>query len=86
MASLIPAKLVPLPPITQALCLSCGACCSAVVEGELVACRHLDTRDGFRCRIYADRPQVCRDFACITGGRVSPVLAERVHAAIGAIA
>lgn len=81
--SLVPSSL---PRITQALCMACGACCSAEVDGELVACGHLDTSDGYRCRIYADRPQVCRDFTCITDGRVSPVLADRVRAAMGAAA
>ena len=28
--------------ITPALCQRCGACCSAVVDGELIACRHLE--------------------------------------------
>lgn len=72
-----------LPAITPSLCQRCGACCSADVDGELVTCQHLDTSNGFRCRIYAIRPQVCRDYSCIHDGRViSPALAERVHAAI----
>lgn len=69
--------------VSPALCQSCGACCSAFVDGELVACRHLDTSAGFRCRIYAARPQLCQDYSCIRGGRiVSAALADRVHAAL----
>lgn len=71
--------------ITSALCQRCGACCSAVVDGEVVACRHLDTSAGFRCGIYPTRPQVCREFSCIRDGRiVSSAVADRVQAAIGA--
>lgn len=69
--------------ITSSLCQRCGACCSALVDGELLACRHLDTKDGFHCRIYARRPQVCREYSCIRDGRiVSTAVAERVQAAI----
>lgn len=70
--------------ITPSLCQRCGACCSVVVDGELVACRHLDTSEGsFRCRIYSARPQVCRDFSCIRDGRIaSPAIADRVLAAM----
>ena len=69
--------------ITPALCQRCGACCSAVVDGELVACRHLDTAGGsFRCRIYATRPPVCRDFDCLRAGEPSPAIAERLNAAL----
>jgi Fe-S-cluster containining protein len=73
-----------LPPrITPALCQRCGACCSAVVDGELIACRHLDTAGGrFRCRIYTTRPPVCRDFDCLRIGEPSPAIAERVAAAL----
>lgn len=71
--------------ITSSLCQRCGACCSAVVGGELVACQHLDTSNGFRCRIYPVRPQVCREYSCVRDGRiVSAAVAERVQAAMGA--
>lgn len=71
------------PAISPSLCQRCGACCSAVVEGELVACQHLDTSAGFRCRIYPTRPQVCRDYSCIRDGQiVSVAVAERVRDAI----
>jgi hypothetical protein len=72
-----------LPAITPSLCQRCGACYSAVVEGELVSCQHLDTRNGFHCQIYATRPQVCRDYSCIRDGRIrSTALKLRVQAAI----
>lgn len=81
----MPESVRDLPPITSSLCQRCGACCSAVVDGELVACQHLDTSDGFRCRIYSDRPLVCRDYSCIRDGRiVSAAVAGRVQAAIAA--
>jgi len=81
----VPIALVGQPTITQALCRLCGACCSALVDGVLVACQHLDTSNGFRCRIYATRPQVCRDYTCIRDGRIaSAAVAERVQAAINA--
>lgn len=71
--------------ITESLCQRCGACCSAVVDGEFVSCRHLDSTDGYRCRIYATRPQVCREYSCIREGRiVSPTVSLRVQAAIAA--
>lgn len=71
--------------ITSAMCQRCGACCSAVVDGELVACRHLDTSAGYRCRIYPVRPQVCREYSCVRDGRiVSAAVADRVQAAISA--
>lgn len=74
------------PAITQAVCQRCGACCSVVVDGELVACRHLDTANGFRCRIYETRPQLCRDYSCVRDGEVvSAALAPRVAAAIASI-
>ncbi|HEY4530114.1 MAG TPA: hypothetical protein VIG97_07275 [Luteimonas sp.] len=68
--------------VTPALCMRCGACCSAVVDGEAVACKHL-TADagGFRCAIYATRPAVCRDYTCVRGGQLSPAVADRVLAA-----
>jgi Fe-S-cluster containining protein len=74
----------PVPPrITPALCQRCGACCSAVVDGELLACRHLDATDGrYRCRIYSTRPPVCRDFDCLRTGEPSPAIADRVAAAL----
>lgn len=72
-----------LPAITPSLCQRCGACCSADVDGELVTCQHLDTSNGFRCRIYTTRPQVCRDYTCIRDGRIRSTAVEaRVHAAV----
>lgn len=71
------------PGITPGLCQRCGACCSAVVDGELVACRYLDASGGsYRCRIYAVRPPVCRDFDCLRTGQPSPVISARVKAAM----
>lgn len=71
--------------ITPDLCQRCGACCSAVVDGELVACRHLEaSAGGYRCAIYASRPLVCRDFDCMRDGAPSPAIAARVAAAMGA--
>lgn len=71
--------------ITSSLCQRCGACCSAVVDGELVACQHLDTSKGFRCRIYPVRPQLCREYSCVRDGRIaSAAVADRVQAAISA--
>ncbi|WP_202842010.1 hypothetical protein [Luteimonas saliphila] len=70
--------------ITQELCQRCGACCSAVVDGELVSCRHLETEgDRYRCGIYATRPLICRDFDCMRDGEPSPAIAARVAAAMG---
>lgn len=71
--------------ITPELCMSCGACCSAWVDGELIACRHLDTSAGYRCRIYATRPKICRDYTCVRDGRISnPAIAKRVNIALAA--
>ncbi|MDH5832135.1 hypothetical protein QFW80_16580 [Luteimonas sp. M1R5S18] len=65
--------------LSSSVCQRCGACCSAVVDGELVACRHLDTSGGhYSCRIYATRPPVCRDFDCLRTGQPSPAIAARV--------
>lgn len=73
-----------LPEITPTTCQRCGACCSAVIDGELVACRHLDVSAGnFRCTIYATRPQVCRDYSCVRDGRLSDAVAGRVLVALG---
>jgi len=70
--------------ISPELCQRCGACCSAVVDGKLVACRHLVAEAGqYRCRIYATRPWVCRDFDCMRAGQPSPAIAARVAAAMG---
>lgn len=69
--------------ITPELCQRCGACCSAVVDGVLVACRNLEAQGGrYRCRIYATRPLVCRDFDCMRDGEPSPAIAARVRTAI----
>lgn len=72
--------------ITPALCQRCGACCSALVDGELIACRHLEVAQGLRrCRIYATRPRVCRDYDCMRTGQPDPAVADRVTAALQAI-
>lgn len=69
--------------ITPELCQRCGACCSAMVDGELVACRHLQTvASGFRCAIYTMRPRVCRDYSCVRDGRLGDAVARRVMAAV----
>lgn len=68
--------------VTPALCQRCGACCSAVVDGELIACSHLVAGDGaFRCAIYGERPSVCRDYTCVRGDTLSPAVAARAQAA-----
>lgn len=69
--------------ITPELCQRCAACCSAVVDGELVACRNLIAAGGrYRCAIYDTRPLVCREFDCMRSGAPSPAIAARVHAAM----
>lgn len=64
-------------------CTRCGACCVAPDISTLgkpagVPCRHL-TAD-HTCAIYAQRPQVCRDYqadeTCVAVE--APTLAERV--------
>lgn len=66
-------------------CSGCGACCAAPDIAALgkplgVSCVHLDGE--CRCRVYASRPAVCRDYApdwvC---GEVAPLpgLPERVR-------
>jgi Fe-S-cluster containining protein len=71
--------------ITPELCQRCAACCSAVVDGALVACRHLVAEaDRYHCAIYATRPLVCRDFDCMRDGEPSPAIADRVRAAMEA--
>lgn len=69
--------------IDQSTCQRCAACCHAVVDGEVVACRHLIVGERFACAIYATRPQVCRDYSCVRDGRISEAVAERVMAAVG---
>ena len=70
--------------VTPALCQSCAACCSLVIDGELIACRHLRVANGrYACAIYATRPAVCRDYNC-TRVADNPVVADRVRAAMGA--
>lgn len=71
------------PSISPAVCQSCGACCSLMIDGELVACRHLRTNDGkFACSIYDTRPMVCRDYSCVRDGSLSDVVADRALAAM----
>ena len=66
------------------LCQSCAACCSLVVDGELIACRHLRATDGrYACAICATRPAVCRDYDC-TREADNPIVADRVRAAMEA--
>jgi uncharacterized protein len=64
-------------------CFGCGACCVAPDIAALgkaigVPCPHLQSDN--RCAIYADRPQVCRDYAaddlCLAID--APTLDERV--------
>ena len=72
--------------ITPTLCQRCGACCSALVDGELVACRHLrTTSSSYACAIYTTRPPVCRDYDCMRAGQPDPAVADRVAAALQAI-
>jgi Fe-S-cluster containining protein len=50
---------------SPAICQRCGACCSILIDGELIACRHLQVEGGkFACAIYDVRPAVCRDYDC----------------------
>lgn len=71
--------------VRTAVCQRCGACCSLVIGGELVACRHLIAGAGtYRCAIYATRPQVCRDYDC-TREDINPIVAERSQAAMRAV-
>lgn len=72
--------------ISPALCQRCGACCSALVEGEMVGCRHLRTTpSGYTCAIYATRPAVCRAYDCMRAGQPDPAVADRVAAALRSI-
>jgi len=72
--------------ISPALCQRCGACCSALVDGELVACRHLrTTSSGYACAIYTTRPAVCRDYDCMRADQPDPAVADRVAAALQSI-
>mgnify|MGYP006051042469 CR=1 FL=1 len=69
--------------INSQTCQRCGACCSAMVDGEIVACRHLEVSGGeYRCAIYAIRPQLCRDYSCVRDGKVSSAVADRVFVAM----
>jgi Fe-S-cluster containining protein len=73
--------------ITPSICQRCGACCSSVLNGELVACRHLSmTVDSYRCSIYATRPQVCRDYSCVRDGQLSEAVAARALIAMELVA
>ena len=69
-------------------CRQCGTCCVAPDISTLgkpfgVRCRHLD--DDLRCRIYGERPAVCRgyrpDGLCLQ--IAAPVLEERVSRYLG---
>lgn len=68
--------------ITPALCQRCAGCCHALVEGEVVACKHLRVvAGGYRCAIYSTRPAVCRDYDCTRSGQPDPAVADRVELA-----
>lgn len=72
--------------VTPAVCQRCGACCSVLIDGAMIACRHLIAADGaYRCSIYATRPQVCRDYDC-TREADNPAVADRARAAMQAAA
>ena len=54
---------------TGRTCGSCNMCCKLppvpeINKPELVWCKHCKPGKAEGCRIYADRPQVCADFAC----------------------
>jgi uncharacterized protein len=64
-------------------CLRCGTCCvapdiSSLGKGVGERCRHLS--EGMRCRIYEERPAVCRGYRPdeICAAIAAPTLAERV--------
>lgn len=64
-------------------CLRCGTCCVAPDISTLgkkagERCRHLG--DGFDCRIYPERPKVCRGYRPdeICADIQAPGLSERV--------
>jgi hypothetical protein len=49
----------------EATCRQCGTCCvapdiSSLEKPQGVRCRHLD--DDLSCRIYGERPAVCRGY------------------------
>ena len=62
-------------------CNGCNECCVLTEIPELnkpagVMCQHVDI--GIGCKIYGNRPQVCKDFVCsyaqMDEGRVNPKL------------
>jgi uncharacterized protein len=75
-------------PEGNSTCRQCGTCCVAPDISTLdkppgVRCVHLD--EGLRCRIYEERPAVCRgyrpDELCILVD--APELDERVRRYLG---
>jgi coenzyme F420-reducing hydrogenase beta subunit len=59
-------RLMPDGPAAGRECGTCTACCTVLAIAELQkparwACDHVHCSG---CRIYADRPQPCRDFNC----------------------
>jgi Fe-S-cluster containining protein len=74
--------------MNPAVCQSCAACCSVVVDGELIACRHLIAEGGkFACAIYDVRPAVCRDYDCTREGlHGNALVRDRVQAAMDVLA
>lgn len=61
------AMILPLPIAEERSCGSCTVCCTVLGVRELAKpmrtpCAHDSGKD---CRIYAERPQSCRDFSCL---------------------
>ena len=59
-------------PVTRR-CGACDLCCTAMSVAELkkpagMRCVHLQGSPGTSCSIYADRPYVCAEFACMWRG------------------
>ncbi|WP_113553175.1 hypothetical protein [Rhizobiales bacterium] len=55
------------PPLAERACGTCTLCCrlpdiDALEKPANAWCRHCT---GAGCRIYEDRPQLCRDFLCL---------------------
>ena len=65
-------------------CTACGACCVAPDIAALdkplgLRCPHLQLDN--RCAVYADRPQICRDYQsdALCDAIAAPTLEERVQ-------
>ena len=73
--------LAPQPKVVEGrTCGTCTLCCKLMTVPEVEKpagewCRHCDKGKG--CRIYADRPQRCRDFFC--GYLQSEALSDEWH-------